>query len=140
MGQVASTFQLAKGTLAKKMALQKKCNNPIKSLLVETAVEMPVECFDVVKTDYDSLQHNGAEFLQVVSPQLIICRLLGKRFDVVDLVHLMKHSGVDARVLIVTPPLPKPNMILAELRQVNPGLDVRFFSKATVDALMPFDA
>lgn len=81
----------------------------------------------MVKTDFRSLSFNGPSYLIRMAPDVIITHLVGEHHDVVDVVELMKEAQLSSELLIISPRLPRPNIVLNELRGQYKQLSVRFY-------------
>ena len=62
--------------------------------------------------------------LQRVRPGVVVSSLLGRRFDCVDLAQRLHDLGYKGKYRVLTDELPRPEMVLGELRTLFPGLDV----------------
>ena len=65
--------------------------------------------------------------LLCLGPSTVVCPLFTNRFDVIDVANLLQRANHQCRILIDAPPLPRPAMVLREIRDACPGTDVEFF-------------
>lgn len=56
---------------------------------------------------------------QVISP------LMADRFDAGDVVAALHQRGYTGELIVVTPPLPRPEMVQRELSQIAPDMSIR---------------
>lgn len=64
------------------------------------------------------------QLLTSLSPALVLAPLLSRSFDCVDLAARLYDAHYQGRYRIMAPQLPKPDLVLAEIRSLFPGLDV----------------
>lgn len=109
------------------MDLQSNCNGLVKALAVEAEILLPRDVFDMRLTDYESLLHNGKTFLRKIDPDLVVCNLFCLRYDAIDVAELIDQAGIGACLRLVSPTLPRPNMILREIRAACPSVQIDYF-------------
>lgn len=63
------------------------------------------------------------EMLSHYSPSVVLSPLLAKGFDCTDLAHSLIAAGFIGKYRAVTRRLPRPELVVAEIRQFFPGLD-----------------
>ncbi len=63
------------------------------------------------------------QFLAQVMPDTILAPLLGPDFDILDLVDRLNQIGFGGALRALTPPLPDPDAVRAEVRSHAAGLD-----------------
>ena len=80
----------------------------------------PCEAGRLVFVDYDAL---GAELLDRLRPDLVLSSILTPRFDAFDLARLLAGAGYRGRYRALTPRLPAPDLVRAEIRLNCPALD-----------------
>ncbi|SMX35024.1 hypothetical protein [Actibacterium lipolyticum] len=101
-------------------------------------VGMPV---DDVPHDRGSLEGAKLEYLpyalihaaltRVPMVETIVAPLVSDQFDALDLAHELDRAGYRGRLMIVTPRLPRPEMIKRELASICPNVKVHIASPAT---------
>lgn len=62
-------------------------------------------------------------FLEMMAADLVVAPLFGADFDVLDLVDRLVAAGFKGKLLALTPPLPRPDAVRAEVRVHAPGMD-----------------
>lgn len=67
----------------------------------------------------------SAERLRALAPAEILCPLTFRGGDAALVAALLARAGWQGRFLVISPPLPAPDMVLAELRGLGPGMDIR---------------
>ncbi|HHI71700.1 MAG TPA: hypothetical protein ENJ91_11905 [Rhodobacteraceae bacterium] len=77
----------------------------------------------IAQTRFCDFEELDSGLLKQLNPQIILSPLLGRGFDVLDLVALLCTLGYDGRVRGMTPPLPNPELIRGEVQRVCPELD-----------------
>ncbi|OYX43262.1 MAG: hypothetical protein B7Z02_09665 [Rhodobacterales bacterium 32-67-9] len=93
------------------------------------AVEVPPALLEPVRkamggscivARYETL---NLHFLAQVMPDTILAPLLGPGFDILDLVDRLGRIGFGGALRALTPPLPAPDAVIAEVRSHAAGLD-----------------
>lgn len=72
----------------------------------------------------------SANKLANLAPRFVICPLFNNRFDAIDVGKLLLDAKIDSKLLIKSPPLPRPTMVLREISDHCPELAVEFFETA----------
>jgi hypothetical protein len=67
--------------------------------------------------------------LRQLKPATILCPLIGKCFDALDVCAAMRKANCAARLVLMTPQLPRPEMVLAELRCAHPVIPIELQNK-----------
>lgn len=62
-----------------------------------------------------------------IAPNIVVCPLFTLRFDAIDVGKLMIKAGVNAKLLIEAPTLPRPGIVVREISEACPGLNFDFF-------------
>lgn len=62
------------------------------------------------------------DFLAQMAADVVLAPLFGPDFDVLDLVDRLGATGFRGRLLALTPPLPRPDAVRAEVRAHAPGV------------------
>ncbi|WP_083848186.1 hypothetical protein [Oceaniovalibus guishaninsula] len=55
-------------------------------------------------------------------PDIVVAPLFSRGFDSFDVARFLHHRGYRGMLRIVSAPLPRPDMVLSELRLAFPGL------------------
>ncbi|MBK1634410.1 hypothetical protein [Rhodovulum adriaticum] len=61
---------------------------------------------------------------------LVVSPLVGPGFDTMDLAYQLSLGGYRGRYMVVTPALPRPEIIRSEIAQLCPGLQVELIRRA----------
>ena len=64
------------------------------------------------------------DLIEMLSPHVVISSLLARRFDCVDLAQRLDDLGFAGRYQVLTDELPRPEMVLTEIRALFPRLQV----------------
>lgn len=64
-----------------------------------------------------------ADFLAEAAPLLVVSPLVARQFDCVDLAEVLHRLGYTGCYRAIDMGLPRPEMIVAEIRALAPGLD-----------------
>ncbi|TCO69734.1 hypothetical protein [Rhodovulum euryhalinum] len=64
--------------------------------------------------------------------EYVVSPLVSDQFDALDLAAQLSLAGYRGRYVVVTPPLPAPNVIRQELEQLCPGLKVELIPRARI--------
>lgn len=88
----------------------------------ETAGVAPPDRGDVMFVDIDDVT---PELLRLVQPRVVLAAMLGRRFDCIDVGHKLTESGFDGCLRLIRGQLPRPEIVLSELREHFPGLQVQ---------------
>lgn len=67
--------------------------------------------------------------LRRLKPEAIACPLIGRRFDALDVCAVMRKAGGSARLVVIAPLLPRPEMVLAELRSAHPEFPIELHER-----------
>ncbi len=65
-----------------------------------------------------------AGFLNRVKPDIVLSPLLCRTFDCSDLAQSLQSTGFSGRYRIMSPRIPRPTVVLTELRSLYPSLDI----------------
>ena len=68
--------------------------------------------------------------IEALKPVLVLSPLMWLSFDCVDLALALQSSGYEGRFRVMSPPLPKPDLILSELAAAGPSLQVKLIATA----------
>lgn len=60
----------------------------------------------------------------------VVSPLVADHFDAMDLAHELHRAEFSGTYSVVIPPLPRPEIIVQELRQICPGLTVNLYALA----------
>lgn len=61
---------------------------------------------------------------------VVVSPLVTELFDAMDLAHQLALGGYRGRYMVVTPALPRPDIIRGEIAQLCPGLSVELVQRA----------
>ena len=61
--------------------------------------------------------------LQAVHPDMIVSALIGDHFDAVDVARRLSELGYCGPYRALSTPLPRPAIVMSEVRSAAPGLD-----------------
>lgn len=64
-----------------------------------------------------------AALLRAIAPDMVISMLIGEGFDAMDLAQRLVELGYAGSYRAFCPPLPRPDLVRAEVRATAPGLD-----------------
>lgn len=64
-----------------------------------------------------------AALLRDTAPAMVVSALIGDRFDAVDLARRLAELGYAGPYRALSPPLPRPALVKAEVRAAAPDLD-----------------
>lgn len=70
--------------------------------------------------------HLSTELLQRIQPSVVVAPLMTPTWDILDLSALLARAGYAGRLVIQSPPLPRPELIRHEIRALYPSLGVDF--------------
>lgn len=101
---------------------------PLNVLLIE--VDMDEESLNAANVSLNSVvsfELLGRDVLPTSQPSVVICPLFKSNFDAIDVGKQILAHSLKSKLLIVSPPLPRPRMVLGEIRKACPGLSVDFF-------------
>lgn len=62
--------------------------------------------------------------LRDLSPSLLIAPLMGDGFDAVDVAHRLEAAAFEGRFRVLTPPIPQPGAVQAEIQEAAGRVDV----------------
>lgn len=95
--------------------------------LIETKIgEQSLNSRDKIY-ELEQFSKSHFETLNFIQPEFVICPLFTLTFDVIDIGKAMADIRLDAELLIVSPPLPRPGMVLREINDACPRIRVSFF-------------
>ncbi len=66
------------------------------------------------------------EYLDALNPGIVLCSLFSARFDCMDVAGVLAEAEYSGRLQILSIPLPRPHLVLLELKQSFPTLDIEF--------------
>lgn len=66
----------------------------------------------------------GAELIHQANPDVVISPLMAGSFDAIELAELLDMLGFEGRYMVVTPPLPRPDIIRRDIIGAAPGLQI----------------
>ena len=66
-----------------------------------------------------------AELLDQLRPSIVVSPLLSRRFDCLDLAQRLSALGFSGRLQVLTGDVPRPDIVLNELREHFPSLTVQ---------------
>jgi hypothetical protein len=70
------------------------------------------------------IEHLSAALLARLAPDRILAPLIAPGWDILDLAARLDQLGWHGRLVARTVPLPRADLVLAEIRALHPGLDV----------------
>jgi hypothetical protein len=62
--------------------------------------------------------------MDTIAPKTVIAPLITDAFDILDLAELLTDFGFRGELVAVTRPLPRKELILREVRAINPSLTI----------------
>lgn len=77
----------------------------------------------IVFVDY---HHVNRELIDLIQPAIVLSPLLCHSFDCLDLAQTLEFAGFHGRYRIMSPILPKPQVVLDEMRWLCPGMNIGF--------------
>ena len=83
---------------------------------------------DIVVTRLDLV---GPEMLRRIAPHTVIAPLMRPRWDITDLSQRLEAAEFCGKVLAVSEPLPRAELVLRELRNAFPSLDISLLEVAS---------
>ena len=69
-----------------------------------------------------------AERLRDWAPDVVVGALIGPAWDGLDLAMALVQAGYAQRLCVLTPALPRHDLVLREMRALCPGLDIALIS------------
>ncbi|MDG2340334.1 MAG: hypothetical protein P8L32_03950 [Paracoccaceae bacterium] len=78
--------------------------------------------------ELDQFTSSNFTKLTEFQPEIIICPLFTMTFDAIDVGKMMVDTLVDAKLLLLSPTLPRPGMVLHEIKEACPNLNVDYFN------------
>jgi hypothetical protein len=63
------------------------------------------------------------DMLGRLQPGIILCPLVSRGFDILDIAVLLCHLGFTGRLRVLVPPLPTPEVVIREVSILCPALD-----------------
>jgi len=84
--------------------------------------EMPLESY-LAFAEYHNV---SKELLKAVNPDIVLSPLLCPSFDCLDLAQTLENIGFKGRFRVMTPKLPKPEIVAAEIRNHCPSINFEF--------------
>lgn len=72
---------------------------------------------------HTQLRHVSMQMLAEVRPDLIIGPLIAADWDIVDLCHRISRCGYQGRILALTRPLPRADLVAGEVGALFPNLE-----------------
>lgn len=76
-----------------------------------------------------SLAELRTEIITEFNPEAVVCSLFGQDDDATSIVARLGQIGFQGCCIVLTPPLPRPDLIRAELKSISPALNLELFSK-----------
>ncbi len=90
----------------------------------------------VSRLDYISLDDLDQACLDRTNPDVVLCPLVAKGFDALDVALRLQELKFDGRMRAICPPLPDPQVVLREVHILCPELD---FNLLEIDTSLQAD-
>lgn len=70
------------------------------------------------------LEMIGPAMLRRIAPVAVVAPLMNSRWDITDLAYRLETASFGGKLLALSQPLPRAELVLRELRNAFPGLDI----------------
>ena len=78
----------------------------------------------------ESFECVTTELIATFKPDVVVSPLMWLSFDCIDLALVLQSCGFEGQFHVMTPPLPNPKVVLAELATACPSVQAKFMTIA----------